>query len=92
MSELTCKTCKHSFRKLSELPIWGSGVEWRCRQAWIEETVEQDPVTGPKKVGGHYARCSTVRFRTSDICGASGKLWAPKNKKHIFLAIKHSIR
>lgn len=92
MSELLCKDCKHSFRTLGSFPIWGSGIEWRCRKAFVPETVEHDPVTGPKKVASHYQRCSVTRFRTSEVCGAAGKLWEPKSKKHFFLAIKHSVR
>ena len=93
MSELTCKTCKHSFRKWSEFPQWGLGHEYRCRKAWNEETVENDPVTGPKKVSGYYSRCSLVRLHEADYkknCGKEGTWWEPKNKKFLFLAIKYS--
>jgi hypothetical protein len=90
-SELLCKDCKHSFRSLSSFWYWGSGAEWRCRKAFVEETVEQDPVTGPKTVPAHYHRCSSARGDwRSAVCGKDGKLWEPKSKKHFFLAIKHS--
>jgi hypothetical protein len=93
MSELTCKSCKHAFRPLSSLPIWGSGAEWRCRKAFVPETVEQDVVRGPQKVQAHYQRCMTARGSYSDaVCGKNGKLWEPKSKKYFFLAIKHSER
>lgn len=92
MSELTCKSCKHSFRRLSELPIWGSGSEWRCRKGFVESHVEQDPVRGSVKHNAYYSRCSVMRFRTNEVCGLTGKLWEPKNKKFLFLAIKHSDR
>ncbi len=92
MSELTCKTCKHSFRRLAELPLWGSGVEWRCRKGFVKESVEQDPVRGPVKQEAHYQRCNVMRFRNNDACGLQGKLWEPKSKKYFFLAIKHSVR
>lgn len=93
MNELLCKNCKHSFRTLASLPIWGSGVEWRCRKAWVEETVEEDLVRGPQKIPAHYARCTTARGSWRDaVCGAEGRLWTPKSKKFFFLSIKHSER
>jgi hypothetical protein len=91
-SELLCKDCKHGFRKFYEFPIWGSGVEWRCKKGFVNAEIEQDPVRGAVKREAHYQRCSTMRFRTNEICGLSGKLWEPKNKKFFFLAIKHSQR
>lgn len=91
MSELLCKDCKHSFRPLSNFPIWGSGTEWRCRRAFVENTVEHDPVTGPKTVAAHYQRCSAARGGwRSAVCGEQGKLWEPKNKKDLFLWIKNA--
>jgi hypothetical protein len=90
-SELLCKDCKHSFRSLSSFLIWGSGTEWRCHKAFVEKTVEHDPVTGPKTIDAHYQRCSSARGDwRSAVCGKDGKLWEPKSKKHFFLAIKHS--
>jgi hypothetical protein len=91
MSELLCKNCKHSFRSLSSFPIWGSGTEWRCRRAFVEDIVEHDPVTGPKTVAAHYQRCSAARGGwRSAVCGEQGKLWEPKNKKDLFLWIKNA--
>jgi hypothetical protein len=92
MSELTCKSCKHSFRKFGELPIWGSGAEWRCRKGFVEAEVEQDPVRGPVKKDAYYQRCMNMRFKSNEVCGLNGKLWEPKSKKYMFLAIKHSER
>lgn len=92
MSELLCKDCRHSFRKLSDLPNWGSGYEWRCRKTWVEPVIEDDPVVGPKKVDGYHRRCSHARLHESypGYCGQDGTLWEPKHKKHLFLQIKHS--
>lgn len=94
MSELLCKDCRHSFRKLADLPNWGSGYEWRCREAWVEAAVEDDPVVGPKKVSGYYKRCSHARLHESKPgwCGREGSLWEPKNKKFFFLDVKYSDR
>jgi hypothetical protein len=92
-NELLCKNCKHSFRSLSSILIWGSGVEWKCRKALVAETTEHDPVTGPKKIAEHYQRCSTARGDwKSAVCGVQARLWEPKNKKYFLLAIKHSDR
>jgi hypothetical protein len=91
MSELLCKNCKHSFRPLSSFPIWGSGTEWRCRRAFVEGTVEHDPVTGPKTVPAHYQRCASARGSwRSAVCGEQGKLWEPKTKNGLFLWIKNA--
>lgn len=91
--ELLCKNCKHAFRSVLSLPIWGSGVEWRCRKAWVEETTKPDPVKGPERVPAHYQRCMTARASYTDsVCGKEGRLWEPKSKKYFFLAIKHSER
>lgn len=95
MSELLCKDCKHSFRKWAEFPTWGTGVEWRCRRAFVPDAIEHDPVMGPKKISGHYSRCSSVRLHEADYkknCGKEGRWWEPKNKKLLFLQIKHSER
>lgn len=75
--------------------IWGSGVEWRCRKAYVPEHVEHDPVTGAKKVDAYYKRCNLVRLHDSDYskeCGKDATWWEPKNKKYLFLSIKHSER
>jgi hypothetical protein len=91
--DLLCKDCKHSFRKWSEFPQWGLGHEYRCRKTWNPETVEHDPVLGSRKVHGHFSRCSLVRLHEANYknnCGKEGKWWEPKNKKLLFLAIKHS--
>ena len=93
MSELLCKQCKHSFRTLGSLPIWGSGAEYRCRKAFVPEKIEEDLIRGPQKVPAHYKRCMSARGSYSDAeCGPKGKLWEPKSKKFFFLAIKHSER
>ncbi len=94
-SELLCKNCKHSFREFSSIPYWGSGAEWRCRKAFVPETIEHDPVVGPKKESAYYKRCSLVRLHNAEYkneCGKEGTWWEPKSKKFFFLDIKHSDR
>ena len=86
-----CKDCKHSFRKLSTITYWGSGFEWLCKKAYVAESVEQDPVTGPKKIEAHYKRCASVRLHDStykDECGKQGIWWEPKDRKNFFLYLK----
>lgn len=86
---LLCKDCKHSFRPLSSIIIWGSGVEWRCREAFVPTVTEHDPVTGPRVVAGHYQRCSAARGEwKSAVCGADAKLWTPRHKRDLFKLIK----
>lgn len=95
MNQLFCKDCKHSFRKWTELPTWGSGAEWRCRLALVPETVEHDPVLGPKTQPAHYSRCSSVRLHEAAYkknCGQEGLWWQPRHPRLLFLAIKHSER
>ena len=95
MSEqVLCKDCKHSFRKFSELPQWGSGHEWRCRLNYIENEIVENRVTGDVKVPPYYARCSTSRMDwlskdRGEVCGKEGKWWAPRNNKDLFKFIKH---
>jgi hypothetical protein len=95
MSEqVLCKDCKHSFRKFSELPQWGSGSEWRCRLNYIEDEIIENRVTGNIKVAPYYARCSASRmnWRLQEgvkLCGKEGKWWAPRNNKDLFKFIKH---
>ena len=90
--ELLCKNCKHSFRTLWSLPIWGSGEEWKCRKAFVAEHYKNDPVKGPTRVAAHYRSCSSERMFSSkdEACGRQGKLWEPKTEKDMFMAIKHS--
>jgi hypothetical protein len=91
-SELFCKDCKHSFRSIWSLPVWGSGIEWRCRRAFVPEKVEVDLVKGSKTVPAHYQSCVTARSWSDSICGKEGRFWEPKTKKLLFLQIKHSER
>lgn len=91
-SELLCRNCKHSFRSFWSLPIWGSGVEWRCRKAFVDAHIEKDLINGPKKVPAKYQSCMSARSYSDAVCGKEGRLWEPKSKKYFFLAIKHSER
>jgi hypothetical protein len=89
MSEVTCKSCRHSFRRLIDLPHWGSGYEWKCRRAYVPEATEFDPVSGPTTTKSHYKSCSSMRLhRDSDQCGRDGQWWEPKNSKDFFVYLK----
>lgn len=89
MSEVTCKSCRFSFRRLIDLPQWGSGYEYRCRKGFVEEQKEFDPVKGHKTIPAHYKSCSSMRLhRDTDQCGAAGRWWEPKNKKDFFVYLK----
>jgi hypothetical protein len=95
-TELLCKDCKHSFRKLSDFPQWWTGSEWRCRLNYIENEVMENRVTGNVKVAPYYARCSASRLDWNiapgtERCGKDGKWWEPKHKKHLFLLIKKEV-
>lgn len=96
-SELLCKDCKHSFRTIPNILAfgWSSSHTYLCRKSYKEEMIEHNPVTGPKRVAGKYENCNLVRLHDADYkknCGKEGRWWEPKNKKFMFLEIKHSGR
>lgn len=92
-TELLCKDCKHSFVPLKD---WWASSSYRysCRKAYTPEHTEFNPVIGAIKRPSKYEGCSIARMSkyTKDVdenhCGPEGKLWEPKNKKHLFLLIK----
>lgn len=84
--KVKCTDCRHAFRKLSSLPIWGSGVEWMCRREWVGEALEYNPVKGYETIPGHYMKCSYARAGYQDApCGKEGRNWEPKDKKNFFM-------
>ena len=93
--DVLCKDCKHSFRKLSEFPHWGTGYELRCRLNYIENEVIENRVTGNTIRPSYYERCSLTRMdylskeRNGEVCGKAGKWWTPRNNKDLFKFIKH---
>lgn len=95
-SELLCKDCKHSFRTIASIITHGFNSEYayQCRKSFKETHMEPNPVIGSKKVEAKYESCGVARIGSSvyrsDRCGESGQWWEPKNKKFIFLQIKHS--
>ena len=91
MQEFLCKDCKHSFRKFSEFPSWGTGYEYRCRKVFKDHYIEDNPVVGPIKKDAYYEKCHMARGNWTDAkCGQEGKLWEPKNtQKHLLLWMKH---
>lgn len=89
MNQVTCKTCRHCFRRLIDLPQWGSGFEWKCRRAIISETTEFDPVIGPIKLKEHHKSCSALRLHQGvDQCGRDGLWWEPKDEKDFLVYLK----
>ncbi len=91
-SKLLCKNCKHAFVPLEQrlMSVFAFGklgrFDYRCRLAFKEDESEFNPVTGAVKVKRHYETCASTRM-LSGICGKEGKLWAPKNKKDLFLVL-----
>jgi hypothetical protein len=59
-----------------------------CKKALVPEEVEDDPVSGPRKVPAHYKSCRSARSEFGDLCGKEGKWWQPKNKKDLFIYLK----
>lgn len=88
-SEYLCKDCKHSFMKVSDkiFTLGGSvGVSkyyYKCRKAYVEQSINYDPVLGAEKIKPEYQACIWAR-RTDAKCGPDGKLWQPKHKKDLF--------
>lgn len=98
-SELLCKDCKHSFRTINSwLTLGSSHYAYSCRKNHVPAHQVSDPVIGMKKIPEKYEGCSISRMSrlTKDInenhCGPEGKLWEPKHKKFLFLAVKYSER
>ncbi len=86
--QVLCKDCKYCFRSWREFHTWGSGVEWRCKQAFKPQEVEQDPVLGPKVRAEYYDRCSMARGKwTGSVCGPEGRLWSPRNQRKFMFKI-----
>jgi hypothetical protein len=86
--QVACKDCVHSFRKFIDLPMWGSGYEYRCKNFWVDEKTVFDPVTGENLEPGKYEKCSVIRVLENHPCGRTGKLWSPKNKQDFFFYMK----
>lgn len=89
-TQVLCTECKHSFRSWSDIiSLTSKRYSMKCRKAYVEETTELDPVTGPKKVPARYEGCGMARVM-SKLCGEQGRFWEPKDtKKHFFTMIKH---
>jgi hypothetical protein len=88
LESVRCKDCKHSFRSWLDLPTWGSGYEYRCRQSWIEPKTEFDPVQGLQKIKGKFESCQLARMKHNKLCGPEGKRWEPKDSKNFFTYLK----
>lgn len=88
---LLCSACIHSTvplsAKIASFPFKPNAFFFRCKKDVKEEHIDFNPVTGPKKIQKHYESCHVTRSSYSGICGPEGKLWSPKQKKNIFLAI-----
>lgn len=83
MSEpvLLCRDCRHSFRQWTDFLTLYAPL--RCRQRFISEKVEVDPVSGPSKQRAHYRSCSSERMFSGpdEVCGREGRLWQPRNAR-----------
>lgn len=86
-SKLMCKDCDHSFIPWSDRVFFLSvKSHYKCRKLLNEVATNYNPVTGFEKVEKHYEGCMFARMN-SGLCGPEGKLWTPKHKKDLFLAI-----
>jgi hypothetical protein len=68
---------------------------YSCRKSFTPEHMELDPVVGSKKVPAKYDSCGVARIGRpdrDDRCGESAKWWEARDKKFLFLEIKHSNR
>jgi hypothetical protein len=83
-----CRDCRHSFRRLTDFLTLYAPL--RCRKRYFPDTVEVDPVSGPKKVRAHYRTCSSERMFSGrdEVCGKQGTLWEPRDKKGFFVYLK----
>ena len=93
-----CVDCKHSFIPAKEwilLPFgwWprsGRKYFYRCRRLFEEKTTVMNPVIGEENRAKKHLLCESARDRYNESCGPLGKMWIPKHKKHLFMAIKRA--
>lgn len=96
-----CQDCRHSFIPVSQwffMPFsWvdrlfnnSDSDQWHylCRKIVKEQRTEFNPVSGSKVLKREYQTCAFARGKYNEECGHSGKMWAPKNKKDIFIYLK----
>lgn len=89
-TELLCVDCANGFRKWHDIVLMTPKKHsLRCRKSLKEESIKIDPVIGPERRSAEHELCVVARM-SSGSCGYSAKNWEPKDKQHIFLAIKHS--
>jgi hypothetical protein len=94
-----CKDCKHKFLDKKDWilkPFFWFGAydvvryQLKCRRSFVEQKVEQNPVTGDKIKEAHYLSCdlSRSKYYGEDFCGESAKFWEPEDPKKLFVWIK----
>jgi hypothetical protein len=101
-SPLLCKNCKHSFVPMGMWPFFlisyleklfiDTGNEqyyYNCKKTFTEKKSDYNPVTGSYLKKSESKMCSTARGEYAE-CGPEGKLYIPRKKTGLFLAIKHS--
>ena len=91
--QLLCKDCKHSFRATLGAYFLGS-YGYRCRLAWVPETIKENRVTGPTKELAYYARCEVERQHVGlrgEHCGREATNWAPRRSTDLFKLIKKEV-
>ncbi len=89
-TELICKNCEHSFQVFwDKVLLVPKRHSLRCKKSYKAEETVDDLVLGPKRNPAHYELCGISRM-SSGTCGREGRMWSPRDKKDIFLFIKHS--
>lgn len=89
MTDLLCKDCKHSHMSLGDriMTLGGkvgvTSTHYRCTKFPKEESIDNNLVTGPKKVKYSLPYCEVVRM-SSRSCSPAGTYWTPKYKKDLF--------
>lgn len=96
-----CQDCRHSFIPVSQwvfMPVLWLGRlfdnddsdqwQYRCRKIFKEQRTEFNPVSGSKILKKEHKLCVSSRDKYNEQCGPSGKMWAPKHKKDIFIYLK----
>jgi hypothetical protein len=90
---LLCKDCKHSFRATLGAYFLGS-YGYRCRLAWIPETVKENRVTGPTKEEAYYSRCEVERQSVglrNEHCGRDAVHWTPRRPRDLFKLMQKEV-
>ena len=85
--QVYCVDCKHRTVSFTDWLFLAKRYRGKCKLTYVEAHDVDDPVVGKSRVSGEYQSCSLARLQARP-CGPQGKLWEPKNKKHLFLYLK----